>query len=132
MKRPLRLIVVAFFLALPAIACGGSGADIPALATAAAETAPASSFNVVAKNTRFDTDTLVVAEGQEVVIGLENQDGALHNIAVYSEEGGDVIFRGELFTGPKTMEYRFEAPPAGVYYFRCDAHPEMEGVFIAR
>ena len=132
MKRPRRFVALALLLALPVLACGGSGADIPALATAAADVAPASSFNVVARNTRFDTDTIVATADQEVIISLENQDGALHNIAIYSEEGGDAIFRGELFTGPETMEYRFDAPPPSVYYFRCDAHPEMEGAFIAR
>ena len=131
----MRIVAIILLLASTAavIACGGGGdADIPALATAAADTEPASTFNVVAKSTKFDTDTLVVAANEEVVITLDNQDSALHNIAVLTEEGGDSIFRGELFTGPETMEYRFQAPAPGVYYFRCDAHPEMEGVFIAR
>ena len=113
-------------------ACGGGGADIPALATEAADATAATSFNLVAEDTEFDTDTLVVAADREVAITLENRDSALHNIAVYSEKGGDEIFRGELFTGEDRREYRFQAPAAGVYYFRCDAHPEMDGVFIAR
>lgn len=132
MKRPLHLTALAFLLALPVIACGGSGADIPALATAAADVAPASSFNVAAKGTKYDTDTLVVASGLEVVINFDNRDSALHNISVFSLDGDDAIYRGELFTGPESMEYRFEAPAAGVYYFHCDAHPEMKGVFISR
>jgi plastocyanin len=132
MRRPLLFFVTFILMALPLTACGGGGADIPALATAAAGTAPASSFNVVAKSTKFDTDTLVVVAGQEVVINFENKDGALHNISVYTLNGGDPIYRGKLFTGPETMEYRFEAPPPGVYYFHCDAHPEMAGVFVAR
>ena len=119
-------------LALTAVACSESGPDIQALATQAADETPASSFNIVAENTRFDTDAIVAVAGEETVIVLDNQDGALHNVAIYTEEGGDVIYRGELFVGPETREYRFEAPQAGVYYFRCDAHPEMEGAFIAR
>lgn len=132
MRRPLLLLAPLLLLVLPVLACGGSDADIPALATAAANVEPASSFNVVAKNTKYDTDTLVVTAGEEVVISLDNQDGALHNISVYTVDGGDAIFRGDLFTGPETKEYRFEAPPPGVYYFHCDAHPEMKGVFISR
>ena len=131
MKR-VAVLLTPLLLIVLAIACSGGNTDIAALATEAAGAAPASSFNVVAKNTQFDIDTLVVVAGSEVVIRLDNQDGALHNVAVYTEEGGDPIFRGELFTGPETREYRFQAPQAGVYYFRCDAHPEMEGVFIAR
>ena len=121
-----------FVSAVMLCACGGGDADIPALATAATDATPASSFNVVAQDTEFDTDTLVVAAGREVVIDFENRDGASHNVAVYTEKGGDVIYRGELFTGNDSREYRFQAPPAGVYYFHCDAHPEMDGVFIAR
>ena len=125
-------VALLFASAVTLCACGGGGADIPALATAATDATPASSFNVVAKDTEFNTDTLVVAAGREVVINLENRDAALHNVAVYTEKGGDVIYRGELFSGDDSREYRFQAPPAGVYYFRCDAHPEMDGVFIAR
>jgi plastocyanin len=125
-------ITLLFVAAVVVTACGGSDADIPALATAAADTEPASSFNVVANDLKFDTDTLVAVADEEVVISLENQDNATHNIAVLTEKSGDVIFRGELFTGEETKEYRFQAPAPGVYYFRCDAHPEMEGVFITR
>jgi hypothetical protein len=28
--------------------------------------------------------------------------------------------------------YSFTAPPAGLYAFRCEAHPDMNGVFIAK
>jgi plastocyanin len=125
-------IPLLLFVAATLTACGGGSADISVLATAAADATPASSFNVVAEDIEFDTDTLVVVAGREVVIDFENRDGAMHNIAVFTEKGGDVIYRGELFTGDDRREYRFQAPPAGVYYFHCDAHPEMEGVFIAR
>ncbi len=131
MKR-IAVLPASLLLLLLAVTACCSDPDVMALATEAADTAPASSFNVVAKNTQFDTDTLVVIAGEETVVRLDNQDGALHNVAVYTEEGGDPIYRGELFTGPETREYRFQSPQAGVYYFRCDAHPEMEGVFIAR
>jgi plastocyanin len=128
-------IIAAFLLFISAgavIACGGDSTDVNVLATAAADTEPSSSFNVVAKGTKFDTDTLVAVADEEVVISFENHDSALHNIAVLTEKGGDTIFRGELFTGTDTREYRFQAPSPGVYYFRCDAHPEMNGVFIAK
>jgi plastocyanin len=134
MRRLVLLLTPLLLVALPVLGCGGGGsADVPALATAAVDATPASSFNVVAKNLKYDTDTLVVNAGQEVVINFENQDSALHNISVYSLDGDDSIFRGDLFKGPdESKEYRFQAPPAGVYYFHCDAHPEMSGVFISR
>ena len=127
-----RLLPVLATLLVVVAGCGGSDVDIEALATEAAGTAPSTSFHVVAKNTAFDTDTLVAAAGAEISITLQNEDGALHNVAIYTEEGGDEVYRGELFTGSETREFRFTAPAPGVYYFRCDAHPEMEGVFIAR
>jgi plastocyanin len=132
MHRLLLLRLAPLLLALPLIGCGGSDADIPALATAAADATPASSFNVVAKDLKFDTDTLVVNADAAVVISFENRDSATHNVAIYTEDGGDVIYRGDLFSGDDTRVYRFQAPPPGVYYFHCDAHPEMDGVFVAR
>jgi plastocyanin len=125
------LIVILVLLA----ACGGdSDADLPALATEAADLQPQAELTVVAEDLEFDTDTIVVPAGQEVSITLDNQDsGTLHNIAVYTEgEDRQTIYEGELFNGTETRTYTFTAPPAGVYLFRCDAHPDMNGAFIAK
>jgi plastocyanin len=32
-------------------------------------------------------------------------------------------------TGRKTIDYTFTSPGPGTYYFRCDAHPDMNGTF---
>lgn len=135
-KLHLLLTVTITAASILLVACGGgSDTDLPALATEAADVQPATEWTVVADGLEFDTDTIVVPAGQEVSITLDNQDGGtLHNIAVYSEEDGDreEVFRGELFEGENSRTYTFAAPPAGVYLFRCDAHPEMNGAFIAK
>jgi plastocyanin len=122
--------------ALVAACGGGSDADLPALATEAANVQPQVQVTVVADDLKFDTDTIVVPADQEISITLDNQDaGTLHNVAVYTSiEGEDrrEIYRGDLFNGRETRTYTFTAPAPGVYLFRCDAHPDMEGVFIAR
>lgn len=126
-------IVIAASLFL--VACGGSSPDIQALATEAADQQPQTEMTVVAKSLKFNTKTLVVPAGQEVSITLDNQDGnALHNIAVYIDDGEKrtEVYRGELFDGVESRTSTFTAPPPGVYLFRCDAHPEMNGAFIAR
>ena len=121
--------------ALGILACGGSEADLPALATQAAGIEPSAQITVVADGLEFDTDTIVVPAATEVSITLDNQDsGTMHNVAVYIDEDGDrtEVFRGELFNGRDVRTETFTAPEAGVYLFRCDAHPDMNGVFIAK
>jgi plastocyanin len=133
MARQFLAIASLLIAALGALACSGSKADIQALATRAADATPSPAPAIQAKGTKFNTDTLVVAAGREVVVSLDNQDPALHNFAVYTDESAQQnLYRGDLFEGRAQREYRFQAPAAGVYYFRCDAHPDMDGVFIAR
>ena len=130
------LLAPALLLAavLGAVACGGGKADLETLATRAADATPAPSLAIRARAVKFDKDTLVAPAGREIVVALDNQDaGVSHNFAVYSaKDAKQNLFRGELFEGKETREFRFQSPEAGVYYFRCDAHPDMDGVFISR
>ena len=137
MKKLLLLLTGALGAAsMLLVACGGgSDADLPALATEAADVQPVGELTVVANDLEYDTDTIVMPAGQDVSITLDNQDGGtLHNIAVYIDEDGEreEVYRGELFEGEASKTYAFTAPPAGVYLFRCDAHPDMNGVFVTR
>jgi plastocyanin len=132
MKSP-AILVALLVLSLSAAGCSGGKADIDALATESADVAPSATLQIRAKDLKFDKDTLVAPAAVEVTLTLDNQDGAVHNVAIYTgKDAKENLFRGELFAGKATREYRFQAPPAGVYYFRCDAHPEMDGVFITR
>jgi plastocyanin len=133
--RTLLLTVVLAAGALLLAACGGDGdPDLNSLATEAADVQPQTELTVVADDLEYDTDTIVVPANAEVSITLDNRDGGtLHNLAVYTQGSESTrVFAGDLFEGEATQTYSLTAPGAGIYSFRCDAHPDMNGVFIAR
>jgi plastocyanin len=82
---------------------------------------------VVAEGIAFDTDTLSLPAGTPSTIQFENRDPDSHNIAIYTEQGGEQLFMGEIFPGPATRDYDVPALEAGTYYFQCDVHPQMNG-----
>ena len=90
-------------------------------------------IRISADNIEFNKDELTVPAGAEVTLIFRNRESAPHNVAVYlSSDAEEVVFKGEVFSGPKTMRYRFTAPEEpGTYFFRCDVHPQaMTGDFI--
>jgi plastocyanin len=91
-------------------------------------------WTVTSRGFSFDTGTIVVPEGSEVVLHFLNEHrGYPHNISIYPEDGGDPVFRGEIIEGTGEVEYRFDAPEPGVYRFQCDPHPDrMRGTFVVR
>jgi plastocyanin len=133
MSRLLFVLVIPV-LALAVVACGGSAKSIEALATEAADVQPSRTPHVVARGLKFDTKTIVVPARTEVSIEFENRDaGTVHNISVYRDSSAkERIYEGELFRGSETKTYTFTSPDAGAYYFRCDAHPDMNGAFVAK
>ena len=93
--------------------------------------APGAAAALAAQGIAF-TPTNVTATAKEgkVTIHFDNEDsGVPHNVAVFqgSDATGDVIFRGEIVTGPGKVDYTFDAPPPGAYFFHCDVHPQMQG-----
>lgn len=90
------------------------------------------SLTVVAETLQFDTSTITASAGVEVTVMLDNRDaGVLHNISFYTNRSAtSVIYEGELFAGPATQTEVFSAPATpGTYFFKCDAHTEMNGNF---
>ena len=88
---------------------------------------------VLAQNIMFDTDVITLEAGANTVIHFENRDVASvrHNIAVYTDETAtEAIFQGEIIPGGTSIDYEFEAPAKGEYFFRCDVHPGMNGTVI--
>jgi plastocyanin len=87
---------------------------------------------IKAKNFAFDLSTITVPAGSTVIVEFENEDQAPHNVAFYTTSAATTtIYKGEIFTGPKTVTYTFSAPATpGTYFFRCDVHPSMQGQFI--
>jgi plastocyanin len=92
----------------------------------------AAAVAVVAQDIAFDTDTIELPADTPATITLDNRDaGVQHNIAIYTDETLEtVLFKGELITGPATIEYQIPPLPPGEYYFRCDVHPSMQGKVI--
>ncbi len=92
-------------------------------------------LQLVGRNSLFDTDMLEAPANSAVVVSFDNQDGGLlHNFALYEDDDySEVIFQGDIFAGPESMDYSFTAPAAGTYFFRCDVHPDtMTGTFTVR
>ena len=127
---PLALVSIAVLTA-----CGGSDTDPNADATKVADQEPVTTIDLIAKNNKFNQDILVVKADSEIKLSLANQDsGVIHNFAVYTDKSAkENIFRGQVFEGNKTVDETFDAPAAGVYFFRCDAHPDaMTGTLVAK
>jgi plastocyanin len=89
---------------------------------------------LAAQNTAFDKTQLQFPAGTKVEILFDNKDAGIpHNVAFFSDETAtQVIFRGEVITGPATTTYTFDAPPSpGSLYFHCDVHPTtMKGTAV--
>jgi plastocyanin len=127
-KCALGAAAVLFIAAVLVAGCGSAeSGPLP-------EVTPSARLALRAKGSKFDKKLLATTAGAEVQLTLDNQDaGALHNFAVYdSRQLRQKLFAGELFTGKKSVEYRFTAPAAGEYYFRCDAHPDMNGTLVVK
>ena len=103
---------------------GGDGPDGPG-------PGPGEGPVVAAMNLAFDTDTIELPADAPTTIMFDNQEAVPHNIAIYSDDSlGELLFQGEIVTGPTTIEYDIPPLPAGEYFFQCDVHPTMNGRVI--
>jgi plastocyanin len=83
---------------------------------------------ITAKAIAFDTSEIKLPAGQEAPLPFDNQDSGIpHNVSIYTDEGGEALFQGEIITGPAKIDYAVPALEAGTYYFQCDVHPQMNG-----
>ena len=82
----------------------------------------------------FDTDCMAAPADQAFTIAFRNEDTSphgAHNITIYREEGGVVVFTGKgLLPGGTSVVYEVQPLAGGTYSFRCDTHLFMEGTFI--
>jgi plastocyanin len=126
---PVMALVVLYGLRAPAQSetnAGGEGA-------AAVRRTGGSAIAVGAQNIMFDTDVITLKAGAEAVIHFENRDvsSVRHNVAVYTDESAaEAIFQGEIISGGTSIDYEFEMPDKGEYFFRCDVHPGMNGTVV--
>ena len=94
---------------------------------------PGGGVTVIAQDLAFDTTEIHLVAGHETALTFDNRDpGQQHNIAIFPSEDelSDVLFRGDIITGPDTITYTIPALEPGTYYFHCDVHPQMSGAVV--
>lgn len=84
---------------------------------------PGQAVPIVAQDLEFDTQELSLPAGAPSVIAFENRDPDPHNVSIYTEQGGDALFQGEIITGPDQIDYEVPPQEPGEYFFQCDVHP---------
>lgn len=82
---------------------------------------------------RFVAERLTAPAGDPFgLVFINEDDGVQHNVAIYGDESvEESLFVGALIQGPETVTYDVPALAPGVYYFRCDVHPQMDGALEA-
>jgi plastocyanin len=89
------------------------------------EAGPTQAVALSAADIAFDTKTLTLTAGAKVTLTFDNKDtGVPHNVVITQDQAGaQVLFHGDIITGPATATYSFVAPPPGGYFFHCEVHP---------
>jgi plastocyanin len=84
---------------------------------------------VTAQGLAFSTAEIALPADTPSTIHFENKDpGASHDIAIYTDSSlGTNLFRGQIITGPASIDYSIPALKPGTYYFHCEVHPTMHG-----
>lgn len=91
--------------------------------------APAGDLTVVAKDYKYQPDTLKAPVGKDLLVVVDNQDRRVgHNIHFTTLPGRPLT---PIEPGPRyqTLKVRFDQP--GKYPFICDIHPTMTGTVEA-
>lgn len=100
----------------------------PVDASAAPSASPAADvLNQTALNLAFGTSELAAPADTAFTIRFDNQDAGLPHALQISDASGKVVFKGDLVTGPKAVDYAVPALAAGTYSFMCPIHPNMTG-----
>jgi plastocyanin len=87
---------------------------------------------IVARDMKFQTATVEVKAGTNVTVHFDNQDGAPHNLAIYTDSSATkAISVGQVITASKGDQVVPALQP-GTYFFRCDVHHDMTGTIVAK
>ena len=137
--------LAALGLSLVLSACGGGGStqnqgasSPPASASASGSGASCSpngaSLEVSSLPTAiaFDTKCLAAPANTDFTITFNNRSPSVpHDVAIATPGQADVLFEGEIVTGPKMITYHVKGIDAGTYEFYCKVHPSrMNGTFV--
>jgi plastocyanin len=131
MKR-LTLALGLLGLATLLAACSTATAA-PASPSPAAGDPGSSTVTIVAKDLSFTQPEITVPAGTAFELTFDNQDGAPHNVAIYTDSSASTkVSAGEIFSGPGQKTQPVPALAAGTYFFRCDVHQNMTGTIVAQ
>ena len=84
--------------------------------------------DLAAQGIQFDTGTIDLPANTPSTIHFENRDPVPHNVAIFTDDTlANVLFQGDLVTGPDVIDYPIPPLEPGTYYFHCDVHPSMNG-----
>ena len=109
------------------------GAGGGAISTVTAAAASASTLQISAKDTKFDTDKLNAKAGRVTVQFTNNDNGMTHSFALYRSKSDldQPLAATTIATGPNAMSVTADLTP-GDYYFQCQVHPDkMNGTLTA-
>ena len=130
-----RLTLTLGLLSLAALlaACSGATAANSTPAPVASGGPSSGSVVVVAKDLSFTTPEVTVPAGKPFELTFDNQDGAPHNVAIFTDSSATTkVSAGEIFSGPGQKTQAVPALTAGTYFFRCDVHQNMTGTIVAK
>lgn len=116
-----------------AAASAGASAGTPGAAASGPAGAPAATLEVSAASpSGFDQTQLSAPAGTAFAIHFKNTDPSVpHDVAI-KDAGGNVLFKGDVITGPAEATYQVNALPAGTYTFFCIVHPNMQGTLTVQ
>jgi plastocyanin len=154
MRRTLSLAALAIVAAVSLAACAGStpgwtyappteappsqppASGAPSAGPSAAPSQGASEaptgdvVNISAFNIQYEQTEVRAPAGTTFTIRFENKDaGTPHNVEI-KDSMGTTVFKGDIFPGVETRDYRVDPLPAGTYQFVCTVHPNMVGTLI--
>jgi plastocyanin len=130
MKR-LTIILGSLALAATLAACAGTSAA-PVSSEPATGAPTGQTVTIIAKDLAFTEAQVTVPADEAFDLVLDNQDGAPHNVAIYTDSSASTkVSIGEIFAGPGQKTQSVPALAAGSYFFRCDVHPDMQGTIDA-
>ena len=135
LRRATALMALTALIALVA-ACstpsdtGGDATDDSGNAAGGTVAVTDGTVELSAEALEFDANVIQATAGEAFTITFTNNDSAPHNVAIYTEEGGEEIVIGEVIDGGATTEVQVPAQEAGEYFFVCDIHPDMNGSVV--
>jgi hypothetical protein len=133
----------------PAVAASPT-APGPTTSTSTPSTAPASprvippgcrpdgsKLQISTSKLQFSTRCLAAHIGAPFTIVLDNKASptfaAPHNLSIYTDStASQSLFEGAQVAIGDRVTYHVPELAGGTYFFRCDTHPRMFGVFVVR